>query len=127
MHKGEMGYIQEILDGARAAGVVGVRAAVDFVKGGIVPLRKFRHVAGGIAERNPYPIVLLLCLVDFCMRRGGRLLVGMSGETHALPLFVIGPAVIGANQAIMLYFSKRKACSPVQAQVTPCMDLLANT
>src|SRR5260370_4236715 len=126
MSKGKVRDIQEILDGARTTGVVGVGAAVDFVKGGVVPLRKFRHVAGGIAERDPYPIVLLLRLVDFCMRRGGRLLVGMSGETHALPLFVISPAMICANQAIILYFSQRKARSPVQAQVAPRMNLLAN-
>src|SRR5260370_41872152 len=119
MDKGKVRDIQEILDGARAAGVVGVGAAVDFVKGGVVPLRKFRHVAGGIAERNPYPIVLLLRLVDFCMRRGGRLLVRMRGGTPALSLFGIRPAMVCADEAVFLLLFPHKGATPGQANVRP--------
>src|SRR5579859_765481 len=100
MHKGEVRDIQEILDGARAAGVVGIGAAVDFMESGIVPLRKFWHAAFWIAQRDPDPIVLLLCRVDLCVRRGGRFLSGVCRETHALAFLVICPAVVRTNEAI---------------------------
>src|SRR2546421_3944035 len=126
MHKGEMGHIQEILDGARPAGAVLVRAAVHLVKGQVVPLDKLRYIARGITQCDPNPVVFFLCSIDFCVCRGWRLLIWMRGKADTLPLFVVGPAVIWTDKAVVLNFPQRKTRSPVQAKVAPRVNLLAD-
>src|SRR6266567_2742823 len=126
MHKGEMGHIQEILDSAWPAGVVLVRAAVHFVKSRVIPLDKLRDIARGITQRDPYPVVFFLCCIDFGVCRSWRLLVRMRGKTDALSLFVVGPAMVRADKAVVLNFPQRKTRSPVQAKIAPRMNLLAD-
>src|SRR6266849_2666051 len=113
--EGEMRHVQQIFDRSRSTGMEVIGAAMDFVERWIVPLRKRGNVLCWIAERDPDPIVLFLSLVDFGPRRGRRFLVGVRRKADALPFLVVGPAVIGADQAVVLYLSQREPRSPVQA------------
>src|SRR5437588_5217548 len=119
MHKRKMGHIQEILDGARPAGAVLVRAAVHLVKGWVVPLDKLWDILSRITQCDPNPVVFFLCSIDFCVCRSWRLLVRMRGKTDALPLFVVSPAVIWTSKAVVLNFPQRKTRSPMQANASP--------
>src|SRR5438045_9197228 len=124
MHKGEMGHIQEILDGARPAGIVLVRAAVHLMKGRVVPLDKPWDILSRITQCNPYPVVFLLRHVDFGVCCSWRLLVGMRWKPDALSFFIVGPAMVRADKAVVLNFPQRKTRSPVQAKVAPRVNPL---
>src|SRR5438105_8048733 len=126
MHKGEMGHIQEILDGARPAGAVLVWAAVHLMKGRVVPLDKLWDISSRITQCNPNPVVFFLCCINFGVCRSWRLLIWMRGKADKLPIFVVGPAVIWTDKAVVLNFPQRKTRSPVQAKVAPRVNLLAD-
>src|SRR5205823_9164205 len=58
-------------------------------------------------------------------RLGGRALLGMRGDVHALSLVAIRPPVIGAFEAVAAnHVSQREARAAVQAEVAPCEVLV---
>src|SRR5690348_12068351 len=127
MHKREMRHIQKILDRSWPAGIIVIGTAMHLMKRYVVPLYERRYVFFRIAKRDPYPIVLLLRLVHFHPRFSRRHLVWMSGETHALPFFVIRPAMICTPQRLSFDLTQREPCATVQAEIAPGMDRVANT
>src|SRR5436189_5132390 len=127
MHKRKMCHIQKIFYCSRPTGIEMVWATMHFMKRSIIPLRKSRYIFYRIAECNPYPIVLFLCLVDFNSCFGRRYLVWMSRKADALPFFVIRPTMIRANERLLFYFAQREPCTPMKAEIAPGMNLITNT
>src|SRR6266487_6007984 len=120
-----MCHIQKIFYCSRPTGIVLIRATMHFMKRSIIPLRKSGYIFYWIAECNPYPIILFLCLVDFNPRFGGRYLVRMCRKADALPLFVVRPAMVWANERLICYFAQGEPCAPVKTKVPPGMNLIA--
>src|SRR4051794_32384653 len=104
--KREVRHIQKVLDGAWPAGIKFIGAAMDLAEVCIIPLWEGRNIVSGIARRDPDPVVALTSLIDLCACPGRGLLFWMSREADALSLFIVGPAVIGAAQRLILHFSE---------------------
>src|SRR6266516_951248 len=103
-----MCHIQKIFDCSRPTGIKVIRATMHFMKGSITPLWKCGYIFYRIAECNPYPIVLYLCLVDFNSCFSGRYLVW-------------------ANEGLIFYFAQREPCTPMKTKIAPGMNLIADT
>ena len=99
---------------------------MDFVESGVIPLWKWRNILCRITQRYPYPIILLLSLVDFYMRRGRWFLVGMRWKADTLPLFIVCPAVVWADKRLVLYSSKGEPGATMQAEVAPGVNFIAD-
>ena len=81
----------------------------------------------GIAKGDPDHAISLLNPVRSGPRLFRRRLVGVGRNAYALTLAVVGPAVVGADEAIILNPTKRQTRAPVKAQVSPGQDLALET
>src|SRR5436305_5202165 len=121
-----MSHVQEIFDGSWPAGVKVIGTAMDFVESGVIPLWEWGDIPCRITERYPYPIILLLSMVDFYMRRRRWFLVGMSGNADTLPCFVIGPAMVWTNKRLVLYSPQGESGATMQTEVAPRVHFIAD-
>src|SRR5258708_1838453 len=127
MHKREVGDIKKILDSTRATGLHDIRATVYHAKIWLVPLRKFRYIVRGRTRANPDPVIFFLHMINRRARSHGRLLVRMRGKAHTAPFLVIGPAMIGTNEGIVLDFAQRELRPPMHAEIAPGMCVSIDT
>ena len=127
MHEGEVRHVEEVLDCAWPAGLIVIGAAVDLAEAGILPLGEaagYRALA--VPSADPDPVIFHLRLIHRRLGLGGRRLRGMRGEAHAAAFSVIRPAVIGADQRLVLHGAQREARATMHAEVAPGMDPLAH-
>jgi hypothetical protein len=70
-------------------------------------------------ERHPDDAVFLLGVKNVGAGLERRRLIGMRGDEDALSEGVVGPMVIGANDAVVKHMAKRELGAAVDAEVFP--------
>src|SRR5438552_7920688 len=127
MHKRKMRYVKKVFNGAWTTGLIHIGATVYFMERGIIPLWKCGNVKWRIAQRDPYPVILLTRLIDLNACFFGWCLLWMRGKVDAAPLLIIDPAMIGTDKRIVLYLAEREPGATMNAEIAPRQYLLTNT
>src|SRR5258708_37242552 len=100
-----MRYVQEIFDSPWPTGIKVIGAAMDFVESGVIPLWKWGDILRRITQRYPYPIIFLLSLVNFYMRRGRWFLAGMRWNAVVLHLLVVYHTMVWTAKSLFVRFA----------------------